>query len=137
VVTEQPAATLQEPRMRYQVTIDNTGETFRCDDEVNVLAAMEQACCHGIPVGCRNGGCGACKVRITSGSFHTRKMNRAVVSAAEESDGCVLACKTYPRGDIGVHVLGRVWQTAKPAQRTAFSFGFTWTTTTFRPDKET
>jgi ferredoxin len=83
--------------MRYQVTIDNTGETFRCDDEVNVLAAMEQACCHGIPVGCRNGGCGACKVRITSGSFHTRKMNRAVVSAAEESDGCVLACKTYPR----------------------------------------
>jgi ferredoxin len=123
--------------MPYQVTIVNTGETFRCGDEFNVLAAMEQACCHGIPVGCRNGGCGACKVRITSGSFHTRKMNRAVVSAAEEADGCVLACKTYPRGDIGVHALGRVWQTAKPTQSMSFSFGFTWATPTSQPDKET
>jgi ferredoxin len=121
----------------HQITIESTGETFRCDDEVNVLAAMEQACCHGIPVGCRNGGCGACKVHITSGSFHTRKMNRAVVSAEEESDGCVLACKTYPRGDIGVRVLGRVWQTVRPAQSTSFSFGFTWTTPTLQPDKET
>ena len=121
----------------HLVTIDNTGETFRCSDDVNMLAAMEQACCHGIPVGCRNGGCGACKVRITSGSFHTRKMNRAVVSAAEEGDGCVLACKTYPRCDIGVHALGRVWQTAKPPQSTSFSFGFARTMPISQPDKET
>jgi len=123
--------------MLCQITIENTGETYGCGEEVNVLAAMEQARCHGIPVGCRNGGCGACKVRITSGSFHTKKMNRAVVSAEEEGDGCVLACKTYPRGDIGLRALGRVWQTAKPPQSTSFSFGFTWTTPTFQPDKET
>jgi ferredoxin len=122
--------------MAHQVTIDNTGETFRCDDEVNVLAAMEQACCHGIPVGCRNGGCGACKVRITSGSFHTRKMNRAVVSAAEEADGCVLACKTYPHSDISVQALGRVWQSAKPSQSSSFSFGFARTMPIPQPDKE-
>lgn len=84
------------PPMQYRVTIDNTGEVFRCAEEVNVLAAMEQACCHGIPVGCRNGGCGACKVSISAGRYSTRKMNRAVVSAAEEAEGCVLACKTYP-----------------------------------------
>jgi ferredoxin len=123
--------------MPYQVTIVNTGEAFRCGDDINVLAAMEQACCHGIPVGCRNGGCGACKVRITSGNFHTKKMNRAVVSAAEEADGCVLACKTYPRSDMAVHVLGRVWQAARTPQSASFSFGFTWTTSIPRPDKET
>ena len=105
---------------------------------VHVLAAMEQACCHGIPVGCRNGGCGACKVRITVGRYHTRKMNRAVVSVAEEADGCVLACKTYPRGQLVVHALGRVWQHATPTATTSFSFGFaTTTSTSHQPDKET
>ena len=123
--------------MAFQVTIDNTGEVFRCPEDVHVLAAMEQACCHGIPVGCRNGGCGACKVRITAGSYQTRKMNRAVLSAAEEADGCVLACKTYPRSDIAVHVLGRVWQAARTPQSTSFSVGFAWTTSIPRPDKET
>ena len=123
--------------MAFQVTIDNTGEVFRCAEDVHVLAAMEQACCHGIPVGCRNGGCGACKVRITTGSYQTRKMNRAVLSAAEEADGCVLACKTYPRSDIAVHVLGRVWQVARTPQSTSFSVGFAWTTSIPRPDKET
>lgn len=98
---------------------------------------MEQARCHGIPVGCRNGGCGACKVRITAGRFEVRKMNRAVLSADEEAQGCVLACKAYPRGDIEVHVLGRVWQHARPPQSPSFSFGASWTTQKNQPDKET
>ena len=121
----------------HQITIESTGEIFRCAEDVNVLAAMEQSRCHGIPVGCRNGGCGACKVRITSGRFLTRKMNRAVVSAQEEAEGCVLACKTYAQGDIAVHVLGRVWQAATPPKNASFSFGFATTTPTTRPDKET
>ena len=123
--------------MAFQVTIDSTGEVFRCAEDVHVLAAMEQACCHGIPVGCRNGGCGACKVRVTGGSYETRKMNRAVLSAADEADGCVLACKTYPRSDMAVHVLGRVWQASKATQNASFSVGFSWTTSIPRPDKET
>jgi ferredoxin len=123
--------------MAHQVTIHNTGEVFGCADDVHVLAAMELARCHGIPVGCRNGGCGACKVRITSGRFQTRKMNRAVVSAQEEAEGCVLACKTYPLGDIAVQVLGRVWQAAAPSRSATFSFGFTAPHPEIQPDKET
>jgi ferredoxin len=123
--------------MPCQVTIVNTGEAFRCGDEVNVLAAMEQASCHGIPVGCRNGGCGACKVRITSGSFHTRKMNRAVVSAAEEADGCVLACKLYPQGDITVKALGRVWGAGTVRMSASFSLDFARPAPVSQPDKET
>ena len=46
-------------------------------------------------MGCRNGGCG-----------------RAVVSAEEDAQGCVLACKTCPQGDIKVKALGRVWNAA-------------------------
>jgi ferredoxin len=122
--------------MAHQVTIDNTGEVFGCTEDVHVLQAMEQARCHGIPVGCRNGGCGACKVRITKGQYQTRKMNRAVVTAAEEAEGCVLACKTYPRSDIGIHVLGRVWPTTRTTQSMSSSVGFAWTISTHRPDKE-
>jgi ferredoxin len=123
--------------MAHQVTIHDTGEVFRCAEDVHVLAAMEQSHRHGIPVGCRNGGCGACKVRITTGRYQTRKMNRAVLSAAEEADGCALACKTFPRSDIALRVLGRVWQVARTPQSTSFSVGFAWTASIPRPDKET
>ena len=123
--------------MPHQVLICNTGEVFRCAEDVHVLAAMEQACCHGIPVGCRNGGCGACKVRVTAGSYRTGKMNRAVLSADEEADSCVLACKTYPRSDISVHVLGRVWRVPRTPQCTSFNVKFAWTASVSQPDKET
>lgn len=122
--------------MLYQVRIDNTNEVFRCAEEVDLLAAMEQACCHGIPVGCRNGGCGACKISVKTGRYRTRKMNRAVVSASEEAEGHVLACKTYPQSDIVVRALGRVWQVAKPSAHASFSFSFVMAATTAQPNKE-
>jgi ferredoxin len=87
---------------RFQITIDSTGETFQCGPETNVLEAMEAALCKGIPVGCRNGGCGACKARVVRGQYITRKMNRAVVSEEEQGKGIVLACKTYPQGDLTI-----------------------------------
>jgi len=86
----------------FRITIENTGEIYPCGPETNLLEAMETALCKGIPVGCRNGGCGACKSRILSGRYTTRKMSRAVVSENEQAQGYVLACKTYPQGDLTV-----------------------------------
>jgi ferredoxin len=123
--------------MIHRVSIENTGESFACAENVHVLEAMELARCHGIPVGCRNGGCGACKVRVEGGSFDTRKMNRAVVSVEEQAAGCVLACKLYPRGDLTVLALGRAWEHAKPPINASFSFGFATTAPIPQPDKET
>ena len=92
--------------IQFEITIENTGEIFRCTTEVNVLEAMEKSLCRGIPVGCRNGGCGACKARVVEGRYITKKMNRAVVSADEEAQGYVLACKTYPQGDLKLNAVG-------------------------------
>jgi ferredoxin len=104
---------------RFEITIENTGEAFHCDEKVNLLEAMEQSLCKGIPVGCRNGGCGACKARVVEGRYITKKMNRAVVSADEEAHGYVLACKTYPKGDLRLAPAGVV------AKRVAgFEFGW-------------
>lgn len=123
--------------MIHRVSITNTGESFACTEDVHVLAAMEQARCQGIPVGCRNGGCGACKVQITTGNFHTKKMNRAVISAAEEAQGCALACKLYPQGDITVKALGRVWGPGKVHKSASFSLDFARPALVSQPDKET
>jgi ferredoxin len=123
--------------MPFWVTIANTGETFRCGEEANVLEAMEKARCKGIPVGCRNGGCGACKVRVTEGRYLKRKMSRGALSAEEEAQGCVLACKTYPQSDLNVNVLGRRLRAVTEHRGASFVFEFTTTAQVPQPDKET
>lgn len=107
--------------MTHHIHVPDHGEQFGCAEDQNVLAAMERARCRAIPVGCRNGGCGACKVQVRSGAYHTAKMNRAVVSAQDEAQGRVLACRLFPRGDLCLHVLGRAWQNAGPATTTPSS----------------
>jgi ferredoxin len=62
----------------------------------------------GIPVGCRGGGCGVCKVEITSGQYTKRVMSRDHVTAEEEARGCVLACRVKPLSDISLKVVGKM-----------------------------
>lgn len=94
--------------MLYDVTIHNTGERFTCPTDQSLLAAMEQLRRKGIPIGCRNGGCGVCKVRVLQGSFHTARMSRAVLSDQEQAEVCTLACRTFPLSDMEVEVVGRM-----------------------------
>src|SRR5262245_11535818 len=114
---------------QFQITIGETEEVFHCGSERNVLEAMEAALCKGIPVGCRNGGCGACKARVVRGEYITRKMNRAVVSEEEQAQGYVLACKTYPRGDLTLAAADLV---AK--RKAGFEFSMGWQS--IEPKKE-
>lgn len=91
-----------------QVLIVDTGEKVRCVDEQNVLAGMEQLGRKGIPVGCRGGGCGVCKVRVLSGRFRTGRMSRACVSHDEQTQGYALACRLYPETDLELQVIGKM-----------------------------
>ena len=122
--------------MPYLITIDNTGEMFRCKEDMHVLEAMERAMCRGIPVGCRNGGCGACKVRITVGDYVTRKMNRAVVNATEELQGYALACKAYPRSDLKVTAVADLAGKAAAHPHASFTFAIPATAQVSQPEKE-
>jgi ferredoxin len=92
----------------FSVRVDNTGEVFACRADQNVLLGMEVLGRRGIPVGCRGGGCGVCKVRVTAGEYEVRKMSRACVSAEEEAAGVVLACKLFPRSDLSLEVIGKM-----------------------------
>ena len=103
----------------YTITIADTGESYRCLDERSVLEGMEALGRKGIPVGCRNGGCGVCKVQVQSCSYSRRVMSREHVSVAEEAAGCVLSCRIKPTSDLRVSVIGamkkNVCRTGEPA----------------------
>jgi 3-phenylpropionate/trans-cinnamate dioxygenase ferredoxin reductase subunit len=60
----------------------------------------------GIPVGCLNGGCGVCKVRVVQGACQaTGPISRAHVSAEEENQQITLACRATPSADSEIVVL--------------------------------
>ena len=92
----------------HTITIEDTGESYRCADHRSVLEGMEALGKKGIPVGCRQGGCGVCKVQILEGQYSKRVMSRAYVSAEEEAAGIVLACRVKPLSDIRLAVLGKM-----------------------------
>ncbi len=71
----------------FEVTIEETGEVYRCSSEESLLCGMERLGKRGIPVGCRCGGCGVCKVRIGQGDYQKRVMSREHISLEEEAAG--------------------------------------------------
>jgi len=92
----------------FNVVIEETGESYRCSPQESLLVGMERLGKKGIPVGCRGGGCGVCKVEITDGSFTKKVMSREYVSVEDEAAGRVLACRVMPTSDIRLRVLGKM-----------------------------
>lgn len=80
----------------HLVTDLTSRESFDCRDGETLLNASTRSGKSIIPVGCRNGGCGMCKIQIIGGDYRTGKMSRAHVTELEESQGFVLACRTQP-----------------------------------------
>jgi len=95
------------PEASFEITISDSGERFSCLGSQNVLLAMERLGRKGIPVGCRGGGCGICRVQVVNnGAYQTLKMSRAQVSEADAAAGVCLACKLIPKSDLEIKPLG-------------------------------
>lgn len=94
--------------MHFDVLVEDTGQTYRCSDARSLLESMEMLGRSGLPVGCRNGGCGVCKVRVISGRYTARKMSRACVTVDEEAQGIGLACRIFPVSDLTVRIMGKI-----------------------------
>jgi ferredoxin len=92
----------------HTVTIEDTGEQYRCHESRTVLEGMESLGRKGIPAGCRGGGCGVCKVEVIEGRFTRRAMSREHVSAEEEARGVVLACRIRPLDALHLRVVGKL-----------------------------
>lgn len=90
----------------YKITVQG-GASFLCSESERILIAMERAGQKGIPVGCRNGGCGICKIRVLSGDYVRGKMSVAHISDDAAKNNYALACRVYPRGEMIVETVKR------------------------------
>ncbi len=96
---------------RITIVLEGHGEAFGYEHE-RVLVALERAQGFGklkdlprrLPVGCRRGGCGICRVRVTKGEYRSEAMSRAHISAEEEAAGYALACCIYPLSELSLRL---------------------------------
>lgn len=91
-----------------EVELVDTGERFGCRENETLLAGMERLGRRGIPVGCRGGGCGVCKVRVLDGSYRALKMSAEHIGDADRARNIVLACRAIPTGPVRLRVEGRM-----------------------------
>ncbi|MEZ5658712.1 MAG: 2Fe-2S iron-sulfur cluster-binding protein [Burkholderiaceae bacterium] len=98
-----------DSRPKVNVTVSQTGEVFECPVGESVLKGMLRLGRQGIPVGCVNGGCGVCKIRVTDGEV-TRlgPISRAHVTVEEEQQGFTLACRVSPASAVTLEVAGKL-----------------------------
>jgi 3-phenylpropionate/trans-cinnamate dioxygenase ferredoxin reductase subunit len=96
-------------RPKFEVHVAQTGEAYACADNESLLAGMLRLGHKGIPVGCVNGGCGVCKVRILEGEIRSLgPVSRAHVSLEEEHQGITLACRVAPTSAVRLEVAGKL-----------------------------
>jgi len=80
----------------------DSGEAFRCAEGTTILQAMELSGYSFIPIGCKGGGCGICKIRVLSGEYRCGKMSAAHIHQEAAADGFLLACKGIPTSDLSI-----------------------------------
>ena len=95
-------------RPKVDVTVAQTKETYPCAIGESLLQGMLRLGRKGIPVGCVNGGCGVCKVRIVEGEVQRLgPVSRAHVTQDEERRGYTLACRVGPVTAVRLEVAGK------------------------------
>lgn len=105
--------------MRYRIVVSEQDRSFECHAGQSVLSAMQQSGQRCLPVGCRGGGCGVCRVQVLAGDYECGTMSCAQIADDDRLRGVVLACQLYPRSDLELRRLGRFRSTVAEPNCTA------------------
>jgi ferredoxin len=98
-----------DTRPKVTVHIATSNESFPCALDESLLKGMMRLGRKGIPVGCVNGGCGVCKVKIIEGTVKAiGPISRAHVTEDEEAQGYTLACRSAPTVAVCLEVAGKM-----------------------------
>jgi CDP-4-dehydro-6-deoxyglucose reductase len=83
----------------FQVTVQPSGRQFEVGPGEQVLAAgIRQSI--GLPYGCKDGACGSCKCKMTSGTVVHGKHQSKALSEDEAQAGFILTCCATPQSDL-------------------------------------
>lgn len=78
------------------VALDLTSSrVFTVAADESLLAAIERIEGHSGLIGCRNGGCGVCRVQLFGGRVRLGRMSRKFVSIDAERERFALACRVF------------------------------------------
>lgn len=100
----------------HRVRIEDASGVIVCQPGETIVGAMERTAMLSfrtgkdqprLPVGCRKGGCGVCRVQVLDGAYRTLPMSRAHVGEDDRRDGFVLACCVVPESDLAVRLAPR------------------------------
>ena len=86
-------------RTPHQITVQPSGRSFSALAGESVLAAAIRAGV-GLPYGCKDGACGACKCQKTQGTVVHGSYQSKALSAEEEAAGWVLTCCAVAQTDV-------------------------------------
>ena len=106
--------------MKHRVLLVDTQQEFLCGEDQHLLQGMQNfrlgvPMLEAIPVGCRGGGCGICRIHILSGEYESLKMSRKHIPEEDQASGVVLACRIYPRSELRIEVLSLPEGPTEPA----------------------
>jgi CDP-4-dehydro-6-deoxyglucose reductase, E3 len=87
------------PNSGHEVRLEPSGHAFRVEPGETILAAaLRQGI--GLPYGCRNGACGACKGVLRSGELAYDEYQERALHDHEKVAGKALTCCTHPLTDV-------------------------------------
>ena len=75
-----------QPSAKPTVHIVQTGESYVCSESQSLLQGMIKLGRKCIPVGCVNGGCGVCKVRVVKGKVNKQMLRQDGTEALNAVD---------------------------------------------------
>lgn len=87
----------------FTVSFSPLGESVVCHRDETVLAAILRSGAK-VVFGCRGGGCGTCKMRLTSGQVEYGRCSAAVLTEDDRSSGSFLSCQARPLSDLTVEL---------------------------------
>ncbi len=95
---------------KHTITLVGSGESFPCREDQHLLQGMQtfqvgMPMLKVIPVGCRGGGCGVCRIRVHAGEYEAKKMSRKHIPEEAQAQGIALACRVYPQSELSIEVL--------------------------------
>jgi ferredoxin len=87
---------------KHRVSLAGSGRVLDCAPGQDVLNAVIRAGLNWLPVGCRGGGCGVCRVIVHRGSYDAGKMSKRLVTSDDPAVVFALACRVYPTSDLEI-----------------------------------